>query len=317
MAAPDRQSQKIGNPVHRPVLLREVLRELDLSAGLTVLDGTVGAAGHSAKIWPKIQPDGTLIGLDRDPMMLAHASTKLRPNPTDSNGIILEHSSYADAAAVLETHQIDQVDRVLLDLGLSSDQLASDDRGFSFQATGSLDLRFDPSRGHPAWKLLQDWTESELAEIFEEYGEERYSRRIAAGIEKYRQENSKPLRSAQELTEIVLQAVPSAARQDAHRKHPATRVYQALRIAVNQELDHLRQALDETLPRIVRPGGRVLIITFHSLEDRMVKAAFRGASWQTTQTGPSKALKPISASPDEVRLNPRARTARLRVAIRA
>ncbi|WP_240928380.1 16S rRNA (cytosine(1402)-N(4))-methyltransferase RsmH [Thalassoroseus pseudoceratinae] len=316
MAAPDRQSQRIGNPVHRPVLLREVMREMELSSGLTVLDGTVGAAGHSQKIWQKIRPDGTLIGLDRDPMMLAYASTKLRSDAADAQRIILEHASYADAASVLESHQIDQVDRVLLDLGLSSDQLASDDRGFSFQATGDLDLRFDPSRGHPAWKMLQNWSETELCEIFEEYGEERYSRRIAAGIEQHRQENSKPLRSAKELTEIVLRSVPSSARQDA-KKHPATRVYQALRIAVNQELDHLRQALDETLPRIVRPGGRALIITFHSLEDRMVKAAFRGASWQTTQTGPSKALKPISASPDEVRLNPRARTARLRVAIRA
>ena len=316
MTPPDRNSQRSNIPVHRPVLLREVLRESQLSPGLCVLDGTVGAAGHSEKIWRKIRPDGILIGLDRDPMMLAHASTKLRANAEDSQGIILEHSSYADAAAVLEKHQIEHVDRVLLDLGLSSDQLASDERGFSFHATGDLDLRFDPSRGHPAWRLLQDWSEAELAEIFEEYGEERYSRRIAAGVEKYRQENTKPLRSAADLTEIVLQSVPAAARQDA-KKHPATRVYQALRIAVNHELDHLRQALDETLPRIVRPGGRVLIITFHSLEDRMVKAAFRGASWQTTQPGQSKTRKPISASPDEVRLNPRARTARLRVAIRA
>jgi 16S rRNA (cytosine1402-N4)-methyltransferase len=290
---------------HRPVLPREVIEHLALAPGLVVLDGTVGAAGHSVEIVKRIQPGGRLIGLDRDPMMLRHAEQKL--TGTDAT---LRQGSYAEAAEILESENIDGVDRVLLDLGLSSDQLADEARGFGFDAAGPLDLRFDTSAGQPAWRLLEQIDADALASLLEDYGEERFSRRIAEEV--VRRRTDRPVRTAVDLTEAVAAALPAAARNDArkHKKHPATRVFQALRIAVNRELDHLKEALEQTLPRVVRAGGRVVIISFHSLEDRLVKEAFRGDAWQTLTP------KPVTAAPAEVRINPRSRTARLRTATR-
>ena len=288
-------------PVHVPVMPREVLQWLQLSPGLTVLDGTVGAGGHSALILKLIGESGRLIGLDRDPMMLGLASQKL----THSNCHLIR-SSFADATAALQQSGVDSVDRVLLDLGLSSDQLADRQRGFGFDAGGPLDMRFHPLEGQSAAELLRSLGEDKLEEIFRTHGEEPSAAKIASEIIRRRQ-TGRPVSTAEELESCVCDAV-SAARSTGGR-NVATRVFQALRIAVNQELQHVERMLTKTLPVILKPGGIVVILTFHSLEDRLVKNAFKGhQGWQVlTKT-------PVTASPAEIRLNPRSRSAKLRAA---
>jgi len=275
-------------PVHVPVMPREVLQWLQLSPGLTVLDGTVGAGGHSTLILKSLGDSGRLIGLDRDPMMLRLASQKL----THSNCQLIR-SSYAEASAALQQLGVPRVDRVLLDLGLSSDQLADRERGFGFDAGGVLDMRFHPHEGQPASELLRSLDQNTLEEIFRTHGEEP-----AAG---------KPVSTAEELESCVCDAVGAA--RNAGGRNVATRVFQALRIAVNQELQHVERMLTETLPAILKPEGIAVILTFQSLEDRLIKNAFKGhQGWQVlTKT-------PVTASPAEIRLNPRSRSAKLRAA---
>lgn len=289
-----------GRSVHVPVLLRETLHALELRPGLTVVDGTVGAAGHSREILRRIQPDGTLIGLDRDAMML-HIAARHLSGPS----VHLVQSSYAELPRVLAELQIPAVDRILLDLGLSSDQLADESRGFSFLAEGDLDLRFDVRQGESAADLLARIDETELADLIHRYGEDPQSRRIAHNIVAWRSRH--PLRTGRDLAQAVLggeqRSVPRGAR------HPATRVFQALRIAVNRELEQLETALERVLYDCLKPQGIVAIISFHSLEDRMVKQALRESTlWQLLSP------KPVVPSPAEQRLNPRARSAKLRAA---
>jgi 16S rRNA (cytosine1402-N4)-methyltransferase len=296
-------SSRPVRPVHIPVLLRETLAALDLRPGLTVVDGTVGAGGHSRRILDALRPGGRLIGLDRDPMMLRHAAAHLG----DADDVFLKHSSYADLGTILDELAIDTIDRALLDLGLSSDQLADRERGFGFKTGGPLDLRFDVSRGRPASELLRTADADELARIFREYGEEHHSERIAQAIVAGRSQH--PITTADELGEFVVRGVGPARGREA--THPATRVFQALRIAVNEELAHLERFLREVAPARIASGGRLVVISFHSLEDRIVKDAFRETSrWETLTK------KPVTASPSEERLNPRARSAKLRVAVR-
>lgn len=303
MTQPAASSGKPPHAVHIPVLLREVLQHLDLKPGLTVVDGTVGAGGHSSQIVRRIGPTGRLIGLDRDPYMLSWAAQKL-PEPNCQ----LVHASYAEMRQVLDNLGISKVDRILLDIGLSSDQLAADDRGFSFQATGPLDLRFDTTRGEPAWKWLEKIDLAELYEILDNYGEEPFARRIAEQI--VQQRPIKPIRTALHLTEAVQSALPTTISAQA-RRDPATRVFQALRIAVNQELLQLETVLSGVLADCLTPGGIVVIISFHSLEDRQVKQAFREpVVWHNLTP------KPVSATPQEQRANPRSRSAKLRSARR-
>ncbi|MDZ4686096.1 MAG: 16S rRNA (cytosine(1402)-N(4))-methyltransferase RsmH [Planctomycetaceae bacterium] len=286
--------------VHVPVMVREVLRELELAAGLTVVDGTVGGGGHSRKILEALGPSGRLLGLDRDPEMLDRARGSLT-----FDNVRLVHGSYADLDAVLADIAWPPVDRILVDLGLSSDQLAADHRGFSFHAQGMLDLRFDTQQGEPAWQWLQRMSETELAALFIDYGEEPHAKTIAAAI--VRQRATQPIRTATELAKLIEQVVKSPQRD----RHPATRVFQALRIAVNRELEQLTKALDVTFPRCLVPGGLLAVITFHSLEDRLVKDAFRRSDvWE------NRTPKPIEPSPTEVRVNPRSRSAKLRIARR-
>lgn len=297
------RGESAGGAIHRPVLLREVIQNLDLKPGLTVVDGTVGAGGHSRKILDSLGETGLLIGLDRDPMMLKLAETRL--NQTNCR---LRQASYIELPQILEKWDLSRVDRVLLDLGLSSDQLADEARGFGFDAKGPLDLRFDTSRGQPAWEWIADQTEAELTRILETFGEERFSKAIARELSRRRE--SQPVKSAADLSEAVAEAIPESAKR-ASRKHPATRVFQALRIAVNRELEHVKTALNQILPGVIEPGGRAVVITFHSLEDRIVKDAFRNKSrWQNLTP------HPITATPTEARINPRSRTAKLRVARR-
>jgi len=295
-------------PVHLPVLLREVIEQLDLTPGLVVVDGTVGAGGHSQHILQRIGAEGTLIGLDRDAMMLNFAGEKLELEKLSAGQCHLRQASYAELPAVLEELELESIDRILLDLGLSSDQLGDDERGFGFESTGELDLRFDTRTGVPAWKLLETLSESELCEILEIYGEERFSQRIASELVKQRK--TAPIRTAAELIKAVQQAIPSKALASA-RKNPATRVFQALRIAANQELKQLEIILESVLPQVLKPGGRAAIISFHSLEDRLVKQAFKNqAIWKNLTP------KPIIATQAEQRVNPRCRTAKLRVAMK-
>jgi len=282
-------------------MLREVVRCLDLKPGLRVIDGTVGAGGHSRQIVQLIQPEGVLIGLDRDPMMLQLASRVLL-----ETSVHLRQTSYVSARHILDELQLDSVDRFFVDLGLSSDQLADTSRGFGFDAGGALDLRFDTSDGIPAWKHLAELGEDQLADMLWTFGEERYSRQIAQVIARRRR--SQPIRTAEDLVEACAEAIPARA-QRAARKHPATRVFQALRIHVNQELQHLQDSLDTVFYDALAVGGRLVVLSFHSLEDRMVKRAFRNREQWEIETS-----KPITATSAEQKINPRSRTAKLRVA---
>ena len=291
-------------PVHVPVMPREILQSLQLSPGLTVLDGTVGAGGHSSLILKSIGETGRLIGLDRDPMMLALAKQKLEHSTL--NNFHLVHSSYAEAATVFKELNIDRVDRVLLDLGLSSDQLADRERGFGFDAGGPLDMRFNPHEGQPAAELLRTLEEHQLEEIFRVHGEEPAASKVASEIVK-RRRTGQPVLTAEDLESCVCVAVGAA--RNAGGRNNATRVFQALRIATNNELQHVERMVTDILPGLLKPGGIAVILTFHSLEDRIVKNAFKGhQGWQVlTKT-------PVEAAPAEVRLNPRSRSAKLRAA---
>jgi 16S rRNA (cytosine1402-N4)-methyltransferase len=297
MALPD----PAPHTIHTPVLLREVLAQLELRPGLRVVDGTVGGGGHSRKILQAIGPDGLLIGLDRDASMLARTKAVL-----DAPNVALIQRSYADLRDALDDLHIDRVDRILVDLGLSSDQLADDIRGFRFDAPGPLDLRFDSQAGQPAWQLLEQCDAAELAGILTDFGEEPHARAIASAI--VAQRSRKPVRTAQELAELVEHVAGPRARRD---RHPATRTFQALRIAVNRELDHVQRALTTTFPACLAPGGILAVISFHSLEDRLVKTAFRDRTVWENMTP-----KPIEPTPAEARFNPRSRSAKLRVARR-
>jgi 16S rRNA (cytosine1402-N4)-methyltransferase len=264
--------------------MREVLKYLELSPGLTIADGTVGAGGHSREILSRIGAEGLLIGLDRDQAMCERAGEVLK----DSNCHLVQ-TSYSSLLEVIEGLGVQQVDRVLLDLGLSSDQLAD-------------------KEGNPAWKLIDEADEAELTTIFAQYGEERFSKSIARTICELKVH--RPVRTADDLVEAVRRAVPRNFQRNA-KKHSATRVFQALRIAVNEELAHLSTALETVIPKALKSGGRAVIISFHSLEDRIVKDAFRNRErWQNLTR------KPVVASGAEVRINPRSRTAKLRAATR-
>lgn len=287
------------NPVHRPVLLQEVVSWLAPEAGLVVVDGTVGAGGHAAALARLLGTTGLLIGLDRDPEMLALAF-----QTTEGLPVTLINASYADLGGILDDLEIDAVDGIVLDLGLSSDQIAWSHRGFSFAEDGPLDMRYDPRTRESAADLVNDLDEKELADLIFEYGEERHSRRIAKRIVEARR--VEPIITTARLAEIVRKGVPGKW----GAIDPATRTFQALRIAVNRELE----LLDEFLANVagfLNPGGKVAIISFHSLEDRRVKHAFREDLELTVLT-----RKPVTATAEELATNPRARSAKLRVAQR-
>ena len=289
-------------PRHIPVMLDQVVQLLVPQRGQTLVDGTLGGGGHTRRLAECVGDTGMVIAMDRDPEAIVAAEQNLRGLP-----IQLVHSSYRDLPEVLQQLDIAGVNGILLDLGLSSDQLAAKQRGFSFDSEGPLDLRFDPEDGEPAWQLLQRLPEKQLADLIYEYGEERYSRRIARRIVERRKKES--IRTASQLASLVRTCVPR--RRGAGGIDPATRTFQALRIAVNAELEHLRVAL-RRIPDCLLIGGRVAIISFHSLEDRMVKQAFRD---DMRYEAISK--KPIRPDEQEVQQNPRSRSAKMRVAQRA
>jgi 16S rRNA (cytosine1402-N4)-methyltransferase len=286
--------------IHVPVLLDEVLEHLRPGPGSVLVDGTLGGGGHTRALAERVDAGGRVIAFDLDPRAVSAAASFLSDLPVN-----VVAASYVEIPDVLAEDGVAAVDGILLDLGLSSDQLADADRGFGFQTDGELDLRFDPDRGEPAWRLLERLREPELADVIYNYGEERFSRRIARRIVERR--GDEPIRTAAELAALVRSCVP---RSRGHGIDPATRTFQALRIAVNDELGNLENAL-RRLPDCLKPGGRLAVISFHSLEDRMVKHAFRNDERLQVVT-----KRPVQASDEEVSRNPRARSAKLRVAER-
>lgn len=285
-------------PCHVPVLLDEVLHWLQPSAGKTIVDGTLGGGGHAAALSARVRPGGHVIGIDLDEQTALRADAALANLPFE-----LVLGNYCNLPEILQQLNLERVDGVVLDLGLSSDQLADPQRGFSFHSPGPLDLRFDPTRGEPAWRLLERVGEQHLANLIYQYGEERYSRRIARQIVATRR--ACPVRHARELADLVRRCVP---RSRGHNIDPATRTFQALRIAVNRELASLEGGLAR-IPGCLRPGGRLAIISFHSLEDRLVKHAFRNDHRLRVMT-----RRPVCPTEAEQKRNPRARSAKLRVA---
>ena len=289
-----------GSTQHVPVLADQVMTWLCPTAGQTVVDGTLGGGGHTRLLAQAVGATGQVIALDRDPEAIEAATQSLRGWP-----IRVANANYADLHEILAELNVEAVDAVLLDLGVSSDQLADDGRGFSFHSTGMLDLRMDPSRGEPAWKLVERLSAEHLADIIYQFGEERLSRRIARRIVDKRKEH--PIKTSDDLARLVRSVVP---RGNHERIDPATRTFQALRIAVNEELKWLEVAL-RRMPDCLRPGGRLAVISFHSLEDRLVKEAFRNdPPWEVLTR------RPVRATDQEVAANPRARSAKLRVAAR-
>ncbi len=285
---------------HIPVLSREVIEWLQPQSGQTIADGTLGGGGHTRLLAEAVGDSGRVVAVDRDAAAVEAAEKSLAGLP-----VAVAHASFTELGEVLAELELTQVDGILLDLGLSSDQLADGDRGFSYHAAGPLDLRFDTTTGEPASQMINRMSAEHLANIIYEFGEERFSRRIARRIVERRK--SKPFRDAADLADVVRRAVPNAKSQliDA-----ATRTFQALRIAVNDELKLVTKATQE-LPALLAPGGRIAVISFHSLEDRIVKETFRGDERLNVLT-----RKPVRPTDEEISDNPRARSAKLRVAER-
>jgi len=312
---------------HVPVLLKEAIDFLAVRRGGTYLDATVGLGGHSSEIAKRLGAPGHLIGFDKDPKALEIAAKRLAVRPSlsadgetgsevqgaggempDCPLVTLIHGSFAELASIERTADCEPrtaYDGILADLGVSSLQIDDPERGFSFQADGPLDMRMNPMSGRTAEQVVNHLDERELADVIYEFGEERRSRRIARALVR-----SRPIMTTKQLVDVI----SAAARPMKHERiHPATRTFQALRIFVNRELDDLK-ALLEAAPRVLKPGGRLVVISFHSLEDRIVKDALR----EGAKSGVYRLLtkKPVTAAEEEIESNPRSRSAKLRAAER-
>jgi len=305
---------------HIPVLLHESIEGMNIDPTGIYIDGTLGRAGHTKLILNKLTT-GHLIAIDRDEEALRYAEESLSGYKSK---ITLIHGNFKNTADILEKEGIKKVDGMLFDLGVSSPQLDNAARGFSYMPDAPLDMRMDKSESLTAYEIINTRQEDELRELFFKYGEERYSRSIAKEIVKRRM--TKPINTSYELNEIIISSIPAAARREA--QHPSKRCYQALRIAVNDELGSLAGLLDAA-PSLLNTKGRIAVISFHSLEDRLVKTAFTTASkncvcpkelpvcvCKKIPTMKSITRKPVTATDDEVKNNPRARSAKLRIAER-
>jgi 16S rRNA (cytosine1402-N4)-methyltransferase len=294
---------------HVPVLLKEAIDFLDIKRNGTYIDATVGLGGHSYEIAKRLGAAGHLIGFDKDPAALEIARTKLSsagvpPATEDWPRVTLSQGSFAE---LVNDQGPATIDGLLADLGMSSLQLQDAARGFSFQAEGALDMRMNPQAELTAEQVVNHFDERELADVIYEFGDERRSRRIARAIVR-----SRPIRTTVQLAEVIA-AAARPMNQAERRIHPATKTFQALRIFVNRELDDLR-ALLNAAPQVLKPGGRLVIISFHSLEDRIVKDAFR----EGVKQGHYRLLvkKPVTPEEEEIDRNPRSRSAKLRAAER-
>lgn len=304
---------------HVPVLLDEVISYLNLQQGGVYVDSTLGGGGHTLEIVKRIQPGGRVIGIDQDPNALAAARKRLEEY---AENITFVHSNYYRIKEIVPELNLSSVDGVLFDLGVSSHQLDEGERGFSYMQDAPLDMRMNPEDPVTAEKLVNDLPEDELTKIIKEYGEERWAVRIARFVTEHRR--IKPIHTTGELVEIIKKAIPAGARREG--PHPAKRTFQALRIAVNDELNRFARTLRDCVD-ILKPGGRVCVISFHSLEDRITKDVFREMAREcicppnmpVCTCGKEKLLKiitgkPITAGKQELETNPRARSAKLRVA---
>jgi 16S rRNA (cytosine1402-N4)-methyltransferase len=291
---------------HEPVLLAEVVEAIQPRGGGVYLDATAGLGGHAEAILDRSAPSGRLVGLDRDPDAVAFARERLS---SYGDRVTLVHAAFDSLDDVLRAQDIAVVDGALMDLGMSSYQLDASARGFSFRSDEPLDMRMDPTGGETAADILRYRDAVTLEYLFRVYGEERYSRRVADAIVATRRRE--PLRTTGELARLVERLVPVSGRHIRHRIHPATRVFQALRIAVNDELGQLERALPKALSAL-DIGATFAVISFHSLEDRIVKRAFRTAA-KDGGDYELVAKKPFVASDDERHQNPRSRSAKLRV----
>lgn len=302
---------------HVSVLLEECIEGLNIRPDGIYVDGTLGGGGHSSHIAAKLTT-GRLIGIDRDLVALEATGKRLEPY---KDRVTLVHSDFSDLKKVLEDLGIDKVDGILLDLGVSSPQLDDGERGFSYMVDAPLDMRMNREDSRDAYQIVNTWDYEELKQILYEYGEERYAPQIASAICRRREE--KPVETTLELVEIIRSAMPASALRE--KQHPAKRSFQAIRIAVNDELNDLRKVLEQAIPRL-NPGGRLCVITFHSLEDRIVKNAFAAAAKGCTcppnfpvcVCGKKPQVdiitrKPITSGDTERNENPRARSAKLRI----
>jgi len=283
-----------GFNMHKPVLIKEVLEYLNPQPGENFVDCTFGFGGHSLAILKKNKPNGKVLGIDFEKSSL------------EEDGLILANGNFADLKEIVEKSNFNNINGILLDLGLSSWHFDESNRGFSFKGEEPLDMRLNSESELTAEKIINEWPEEELIKIFEEYGEERYSKSIAKSI--CRNRTTKKIESTSQLREIIRQSVPG--RYKHNRINFATKIFQAIRIAVNDELNNLKKVLPQALD-ILKPGGRLVVISFHSLEDRIVKNFFKDEFKKGNLEILTK--KPIIPSKEEIILNPRSRSAKLRV----
>lgn len=299
---------------HIPVLFNETIEMLDCKPGDIIVDGTLGGGGHAQAILERILPGGTLIGIDRDPDALEAASRRLHKY---QDSLITVHDNFANIESILDKLGIEAIDGMIMDLGVSSYQLDKGSRGFSYQSDAPLDMRMDPTQELSAHDVVNKYDERRLARIISQYGEEKWAARIAKFIV-----NNRPINTTEELAQVIKAAIPAKARR--RGPHPAKRTFQAIRIEVNKELEILEGAIESAVSKL-RPGARLCIITFHSLEDRIVKNTFR--KLQNPCSCPPNApicicgnqplvkvitRKPIIPSQQEISQNPRSRSAKLR-----
>ncbi|MBX3012842.1 MAG: 16S rRNA (cytosine(1402)-N(4))-methyltransferase RsmH [Caldilineaceae bacterium] len=302
---------------HIPIMLAEILAGLPLQAGSRVIDGTIGGGGHTAAFLAQSAPTGQILGIDADPAAIRRVALRFSAEIAEQR-LRLVQGNFGDVATLAQQHGFTAVDAILLDLGVSSFQLDTPERGFSFRSDGPLDMRFDPHQGVSAADIVNSWPEKELADILYQYGEERQSRRIARFLVQQR-----PFQTTAQLAEAIERAHGG---RRGNRIHPATRAFQALRIAVNEELQQLEKVLPQCL-ELLAHGGRLAVLTFHSLEDRIVKqwmqkeASTYVHDEMIPQGGyerrPTLAIltrKPITAADAELTHNPRSRSAKLRIA---
>ena len=303
---------------HVPVLFHECLDNLDIKANGIYVDGTLGGGGHSLGIGERLSREGTLIGIDRDEEALEAAGRRLAGLACD---VHLVHSNYADIKKVIADLGVDGIDGALLDIGVSSYQLDNSERGFSYMQDAPLDMRMNREESFTAGDVVNTYTEKHLTQIIKDYGEERWASRIAKFIVKAREEGT--IETTGQLVEIIKAAIPASARREG--PHPAKRTFQAIRIEVNSELEQLKTAVNEYCD-VLRPGGRLCIITFHSLEDRIVKDAFRKRldpcicpkQLPVCTCGRKADVRKVTGKPivpgaEELGTNPRSRSAKLRV----
>ncbi len=302
---------------HVSVLLEESIAALKIKPDGIYVDGTLGGAGHSSRIAAQLTT-GRLVGIDRDPVALAAAEERLAPW---KDRVSLVHSNFCQLDSALDSLGIGKVDGILLDLGVSSPQLDDGERGFSYMVDAPLDMRMNSEDVRDAHQIVNTWSYEELKRILYDYGEERYAPQIAAAI--CRRREDRPIETTLELVDIIRSAMPASALRE--KQHPAKRSFQAIRIAVNDELDSVSKVMEAAIPRL-NPGGRLAVITFHSLEDRIVKNAMNAAakgctcppSFPVCVCGKKPQVvcitrKPIVSGEEELERNPRARSAKLRV----